>query len=82
MSRWNDAEYQREGGKPVSDFRLNYFEIWRPLRNAVVCGTTVHTMMQGEADDIDPVTIALSTFQRLQSDLARTLDARLTREVG
>src|SRR5215469_3574771 len=80
---WADfmAEYQREGGKPVSDFRLNYFEIWRPLRNAVVCGTTLHTMMQGEADDIDPVTIALSTFQRLQTDLARTLDARLTRDL-
>jgi len=76
---WSDfmAEYQRAGGKPVSEFRLNYFEIWRPLRNAVVCGTTLHTMMQGEADDIDPVTIGLSTFQRLQADLARTLDARM-----
>jgi aminoglycoside phosphotransferase (APT) family kinase protein len=76
---WSDfvAEYQSAGGKPVSEFRLNYFEIWRPLRNAVVCGTTLHTMMQGEADDIDPVTIGLSTFQRLQADLARTLDARM-----
>jgi aminoglycoside phosphotransferase (APT) family kinase protein len=81
---WADfmAEYQREGGKPVSDFRLNYFEIWRPLRNAVVCGSTLHSMMRGEADDIDPVTIGLSTFQRLQTDLARTLDARLARELG
>ena len=39
-------------------------------------------MIRGEADDIDPVTIGLSTFQRLQTDLARTLDARLTRDRG
>ena len=68
------AEYQRAGGRPVSAFRLNFFEIWRPLRNAVVCGTTLHSMMSGDADDIDPVTIATSTFQRLQADLARSLD--------
>lgn len=69
------AEYESHGGQPVSDFRLNYFAIWRPLRNAVVCGSTLHAMMHGEADDIDPVTIGLSTFQRLQADLAKTLDA-------
>jgi aminoglycoside phosphotransferase (APT) family kinase protein len=74
---WQDfmAEYCAHGGKPVSDFRLNYFEIWRPLRNAVVCGTVMHSLMNGEADDIDPVTIALSTFQRLQADLAKSLTA-------
>ncbi|MET0659828.1 MAG: phosphotransferase family protein, partial [Steroidobacteraceae bacterium] len=72
---WQDfmAEYCAHGGKPMSDFRLNYFEIWRPLRNAVVCGTVLHSLMNGEADDIDPVTIALSTFQRLQADLAKSL---------
>jgi aminoglycoside phosphotransferase (APT) family kinase protein len=74
---WTDfmAEYESHGGQPVSAFRLNYFAIWRPLRNAVVCGSTLHSMMHGEADDIDPVTIGLSTFQRLQADLAKTLDA-------
>lgn len=74
---WADfmAEYQRHGGLPVSDFRLKYFEIWRPLRNAVACGTVLHTIMQEEADDIDPVTISLSTFVRLQADLARSLAA-------
>jgi len=77
---WADfmSEYQRHGGGPVSDFRLDYFSVWRPLRNAVVCGTTLHTMMAGEADDIDPVTIGLSTFQRLQADLAKTLSARMS----
>jgi aminoglycoside phosphotransferase (APT) family kinase protein len=72
---WQDFmdEYQKNGGKPVSEFRLNYFEIWRPLRNAVVCGTVLHSLMNGEADDVDPVTIALSTFARLQADLARSL---------
>jgi aminoglycoside phosphotransferase (APT) family kinase protein len=76
---WADfmAEYQQHGGRPVSEFRLNYFAIWRPLRNAVVCGTTLRSLMQGEADDIDPVTIGLSTFQRLQADLAKTLAARM-----
>jgi aminoglycoside phosphotransferase (APT) family kinase protein len=73
------AEYLAHGGLPVSDFRLAYFEIWRPLRNAAVCGTVLHSLMNGEADDIDPVTIALSTFQRLQADLARSLDAVLAR---
>jgi hypothetical protein len=29
--------------------------------------------MRGEADDIDPVTIGLSTFARLQADLAKSL---------
>jgi aminoglycoside phosphotransferase (APT) family kinase protein len=78
---WDDfmAEYQAHGGEPVSDFRLTYFEIWRPLRNAVVCGTVLHSLMQGEADDIDPVTIGLSTFARLQADLARSLSAVLQR---
>jgi len=73
------AEYQAHGGKPVSDFRLNFWEIWRPLRNAVVCGTTLHSLLNGEANDIDPVTIGCSTFQRLQADLARSLDALVTR---
>ena len=63
------------GGRAVSEFQLRYFEIWRPLRNAVVCGTVLHSLMHGEADEIDPVTIALSTFTRLQADLARSLDA-------
>ena len=77
---WADfmAEYQAAGGKPASDFRLRYFEIWRPLRNAVVCGTVLHSMMKGEADDIDPVTIGLSTFARLQADLARSLATVMT----
>jgi len=72
---WEDflAEYYAHGGNAVSNFQLNYFEVWRPLRNAVVCGTVLHSLMHGEADDIDPVTIALSTFQRLQADLAKTL---------
>ncbi len=77
---WADflAEYRAHGGKEVSDFRLRYFEIWRPLRNAVVCGTVMHTLMAHEADDIDPVTISLSTFMRLQADLARSLDKVLS----
>ena len=74
---WEDflAEYHAHGGMTVTEFQLNYFEIWRPLRNAVVCGTVLHSMIHGEADDIDPVTIGLSTFQRLQADLANSLAA-------
>jgi hypothetical protein len=67
------AEYQAHGGAPVSDFRLKFFEIWRPLRNAVLCGNVLYALMQGEADDMDPVTIGLSTFARLQADLAGSL---------
>ena len=61
------------GKRAVTDFQLDYFEVWRPLRNAVLCGTVLHSLMHGEADDIDPVTIALSTFARLQADLAKSL---------
>jgi aminoglycoside phosphotransferase (APT) family kinase protein len=77
---WSDflAEYRSHGGREVSDFRLRYWEIWRPLRNAVVCGTVLHTLMNGGADDIDPVTISLSTFMRLQADLARSLEKVLS----
>jgi aminoglycoside phosphotransferase (APT) family kinase protein len=72
---WADflAEYYSHGGNCVTDFQLDYFEVWRPLRNAVLCGTVLHSLIHGEADDIDPVTIALSTFARLQSDLAKSL---------
>jgi aminoglycoside phosphotransferase (APT) family kinase protein len=72
---WEDflAEYYAHGGYPVTEFQLNYFEVWRPLRNAVLCGTVLHSLMHGEADDIDPVTIAFSTFARLQADLAKSL---------
>jgi aminoglycoside phosphotransferase (APT) family kinase protein len=72
---WVDflSEYHAHGGPAVNEAQLSYFEIWRPLRNAVVCGTVLHSLMNGEADDIDPVTIALSTFARLQADLARSL---------
>ena len=72
---WDDflAEYYSRGGSAVTDFQLDYFEVWRPLRNAVLCGTVLHSLMHGEADDIDPVTIALSTFARLQADLAKSL---------
>jgi len=77
---WADflVEYRAHGGKEVSDFRLRYFEVWRPLRNAVVCGTVMHTLMNGGADDVDPVTISLSTFMRLQADLARSLEGVLS----
>lgn len=67
------AEYYAHGGCPVTEFQLNYFEVWRPLRNAVLCGTVLHSLMHGEADDIDPVTIGFSTFARLQADLAKSL---------
>lgn len=72
---WADflAEYHSHGGHRVTDFQLDYFEVWRPLRNAVLCGTVLHSLIHGEADDIDPVTIALSTFARLQADLAKSL---------
>ena len=72
---WKDflAEYYSHGGSTVTEFQLDYFEVWRPLRNAVLCGTVLHSLMHGEADDIDPVTIALSTFARLQADLAKSL---------
>lgn len=81
---WADfmTEYCSHGGQPVSDFRLSYFEVWRPLRNAVLCGAVLHALMQGEADDIDPVTIALSTFMKLQADLARSLDSILNPRGG
>ncbi len=76
---WADflAEYYSHGGQRVTDFQLDYFEVWRPLRNAVLCGTVLHSLIHGEADDIDPVTIALSTFARLQADLAKSL-SRIT----
>lgn len=72
---WEDflAEYYAHGGQPVTDVQLDYFEVWRPLRNAVLCGAVLHSLIRGEADDIDPVTIALSTFARLQADLAKSL---------
>jgi aminoglycoside phosphotransferase (APT) family kinase protein len=72
---WEDflAEYYSHGGTQVTDFQLDYFEVWRPLRNAVLCGTVLHSLIHGRADDIDPVTIALSTFARLQADLAKSL---------
>lgn len=72
---WEDflAEYYSHGGTHVTDFQLDYFEVWRPLRNAVLCGTVLHSLIHGQADDIDPVTIALSTFARLQADLAKSL---------
>jgi hypothetical protein len=75
---WADflAEYYSHGGHRVTDFQLDYFEVWRPLRNAVLCGTVLHSLIHGEADDIDPVTIALSTFARLQADLAKSLSER------
>jgi len=81
---WDEfmTEYRAHGGEAVSDFRLAYFEIWRPLRNAVLCGTVLHSLMEGEAEDIDPVTIALSTFARLQADLAKSLNEVLSRDDG
>jgi hypothetical protein len=54
-------------GKPTSEFLPRYLAIWRPPRNALVCGTVLHLRLQGEADDINPVTIGLSTFARLQA---------------
>ena len=73
---WNEFidEYRKAGGLSVSEFRLGYFEIWRPLRNATLCGGVLHSLMHGRADDIDPVTIGLSTFGRLQADLAASLN--------
>ncbi len=80
---WPDfmAEYQKVGGLAVSEFRLGYFEIWRPLRNAVLCGGVLHSLMHGKADDIDPVTIGLSTFMRLQADLAASLNKIIARKL-
>jgi aminoglycoside phosphotransferase (APT) family kinase protein len=78
---WEDflAEYHAHGGQPVTDFQLDYFEVWRPLRNAVLCGGVLHSLIRGEADELDPVTIALSTFARLQADLAKSLSQMVAR---
>ena len=81
---WDDfvAEYRAHGGEPVSDFRLTLFRDLAAAAQCVVCGTVLHSLMHGEADDIDPVTIGLSTFQRLQADLARSLSSVLRRSQG
>jgi len=55
---------------------------WTTLRSGGHCETpffaaVLHSLIHGEADDIDPVTIALSTFARLQADLAKSL-SRIT----
>ena len=49
------------------------------MRNAVLCGGVLHSLIRGEADELDPVTIALSTFARLQADLAKSLSQMVAR---
>lgn len=65
--------YLAAGGRPVTTAQLDLFAIWRPLRNAVLASTIAHDFRAHEDLDLETAAIALSTFPRMEGQVAAAL---------
>jgi len=67
------AIYLAAGGRAVTTAQLDLFAIWRPLRNAVLASTIAHDFRAHEDLDLETAAIALSTFPRMEAQVAAAL---------
>jgi aminoglycoside phosphotransferase (APT) family kinase protein len=65
--------YQAAGGGAVTPARLEYFEIWRTVRNASLGTRMLRDFIDGAAGGLESCAVAVNTFPRIESQLAASL---------
>jgi aminoglycoside phosphotransferase (APT) family kinase protein len=70
--------YYAAGGPPISEPRLEFFEIWRSLRNASLGTRMLRDFIDGAVTGLDSCAVAVNTYPRLEAQLASSL-ARVLR---
>ena len=61
------------GGAEVSVERLQFFEVWRGLRNAALAANVLYDVQHGTLAGLEMAAIAVNTYPRLEAQLAASL---------
>ena len=67
------AAYRAAGGGDVTEERLQFFEVWRCLRNASLAANVLHDVQRGVLQGLEMAAIAVNTYPRLEAQLAASL---------
>lgn len=79
---WADfiAAYAEAGGTPPSTERLAFFNVWRMLRNLVLCaGVRAHLVADQEVE-LESAAIAINTYERMEAAMTRDFVKTLAEE--
>ena len=76
---WPDflAAYRAAGGGDVTERRLQFFEVWRCLRNASLAANVLHDVQRGAVQGLEMAAIAVNTYPKLEAQLAASLTRAL-----
>ena len=67
------AAYRAAGGGDVTEERLQFFEVWRCLRNASLAANVLYDVQRGVLQGLEMAAIAVNTYPRLEAQLAASL---------
>jgi aminoglycoside phosphotransferase (APT) family kinase protein len=65
--------YHVAGGPAVTPARLEYFEIWRTVRNASLGTRMLRDFSEGAVRGLESCAVAVNTFPRIEAQLAASL---------
>ena len=65
--------YRAAGGAAVTPERLEYFEIWRTVRNASLGTRMLRDFIDGAVGGLESCAVGVNTFPRIESQLATSL---------
>ena len=65
--------YRAAGGAAITPARLEYFEIWRTVRNASLGTRMLRDFMDGTIGGLESCAVAVNTFPRIEAQLATSL---------
>jgi aminoglycoside phosphotransferase (APT) family kinase protein len=65
--------YRAAGGPAITPARLEYFEIWRTVRNASLGTRMLRDFIDGTIGGLESCAVAVNTFPRIEAQLAASL---------
>ena len=65
--------YRTAGGPTITPARLEYFEIWRTVRNATLGTRMLRDFTAGAVSGLESCAVAVNTFPRIEAQLAASL---------
>jgi aminoglycoside phosphotransferase (APT) family kinase protein len=65
--------YRAAGGPTITPARLDYFEIWRTVRNASLGTRMLRDFIDGTIGGLESCAVAVNTFPRIEAQLATSL---------
>ncbi|HWM71423.1 MAG TPA: phosphotransferase family protein [Steroidobacteraceae bacterium] len=73
---WADfmTQYRGSGGPEINAERLQFFEIWRCLRNATLAANMLYDVSRGAASGLEMAAVAVNTYPRFEAQLASSLE--------